>query len=110
MSLKRPQDIDALAGLQARLLEHATSMLDHHGVLIYCTCSLQKDEGERRIEEFLRHHPGMVRYPILPQEVSGLENSLSPVGDLRILPHHSGTGHDIQGGMDGFYICRLQKR
>lgn len=110
MHLKRPQDIDALAELQARLLVHATSMLDHHGVLIYCTCSLQMDEGERRIEEFLRHHPGMVRYPILPQEVVGLETSLSPVGDLRILPHHSGTGGHIQGGMDGFYICRLQKR
>jgi 16S rRNA (cytosine967-C5)-methyltransferase len=106
MQLKRPQDIDALADLQARLLEHATSMLNHHGVMIYCTCSLQMDEGERRIETFLRDHPGMVRYPILPQEVEGLETSLSPIGDLRILPHHNG----MQGGMDGFYICRLQKR
>lgn len=110
MALKRPQDINALADLQSRLLVHATSMLDHHGVLIYCTCSLQKDEGERRIEEFLRKHPEIVRYPIMPQDVAGLENSLSPVGDLRILPHHSGTSGTIQGGMDGFYISRLQKR
>ncbi len=110
LHLKKPQDIDALSDLQARLLAHATSMLDHHGVLIYCTCSLQMDEGERRIEDFLRNHPGMVRYPILPQEVAGMETSLTPVGDLRILPHHTGTGHCIQGGMDGFYICRLQKR
>ena len=106
MHLKRPQDINALAELQARLLVHAASMLNPHGVLIYCTCSLQMDEGERRIESFLRDHHDMVRYPILPQEVEGLEASLSPIGDLRILPHHNGT----QGGMDGFYICRLQKR
>lgn len=106
MHLKRPQDIDALSDLQARMLVHASGMLNPQGVLIYCTCSLQMDEGERRIETFLREHQDMVRYPILPQEVEGLEASLSHIGDLRILPHHNGA----KGGMDGFYICRLQKR
>lgn len=106
MHLKRPQDINALADLQALLLEHASSMLNPGGVLIYCTCSLQRAEGESRIESFLRSHPDMVRYPVSLREVEGLEACVSEIGDLRILPHHLGT----QGGMDGFYICRLQKR
>lgn len=106
MHLKRPQDIDALADLQARLLVHASGMLNPGGVMIYCTCSLQRDEGEHRIESFLRQQADMVRYPISSQEVLGLEDSLSEIGDLRILPHHNTT----EGGMDGFYICRLQKR
>lgn len=106
MYLKRPQDIDALADLQARLLEHASGMLSSDGILIYCTCSLQKTEGEQRIESFLRENQHMVRYPVHPDEVLGLEASLTNVGDLRILPHHNLA----EGGMDGFYICRLQRR
>lgn len=106
LHLKKPQDIDALADLQSRLLTQASAMLNPDGILIYCTCSLQKAEGEARIEAFLRNHPAMMRYPIKAQEVIGLEVCLSPVGDLRILPHHL----QEQGGMDGFYICRLQKR
>ncbi|QQG36656.1 MAG: 16S rRNA (cytosine(967)-C(5))-methyltransferase RsmB [Micavibrio aeruginosavorus] len=106
LHLKRPQDIDALADLQARLLERASSMLTADGVLIYCTCSLQKSEGEARIEAFLRAHPDMIRHPIRDHEIIGLEMCLTAVGDMRILPHH----HQDSGGMDGFYICRLQKR
>ena len=106
MHLKRAQDIDALADLQARLLVHASGMLNAGGVLVYCTCSLQKAEGEHRIEAFLRANPHMMRYPIHPDDVPGLTESLSEIGDMRILPHHQGSA----GGMDGFYICRLQKR
>ena len=106
MHLKRPQDIDALADLQARLLAHASEMLKPGGVLVYCTCSLQKAEGEHRIEAFLCANPKMMRYPIHADEVQGLAESLSNIGDMRILPHHQGSA----GGMDGFYICRLQKR
>lgn len=106
MHLKRPQEIDALAETQARLLDHAAGMLNSGGVLIYCTCSLQKAEGEQRIETFLRSHTEMMRHPIHADEVQGLGESLSDIGDLRILPHHQGAA----GGMDGFYICRMQKR
>lgn len=104
--LKHPQDINALSDVQMRLLGQAADMLNPGGILIYCTCSLQKSEGEHRIEEFLQHHSQMKRHPVLPQEVEGLEISLSHMGDLRILPHHNMAA----GGMDGFYICRLQKR
>lgn len=106
LHLKRPQDIDALATLQSRLLAQAASMLASNGVMIYCTCSLQKSEGETRIEAFLRSHDSMMRYPIRPHEIPGLEMCLTPVGDMRILPQY----YEELGGMDGFYICRLQKR
>ncbi|MFN3826544.1 MAG: RsmB/NOP family class I SAM-dependent RNA methyltransferase [Micavibrio sp.] len=106
MHLKRPQDIEALCTTQDKLLAQASTMLNTGGLLIYCTCSLQKAEGEQRIESFLRSHPDMVRYPIRPEEVLGLEESLTIMGDMRILPHQC----QDMGGMDGFYICRLQKR
>ena len=45
--LKQPQDVERLAALQARLLRHAYEMLAPGGVLVYCTCSLQKSERGR---------------------------------------------------------------
>lgn len=102
---KTPEDVERLTELQARLLENAASMLETGGILVYCTCSLQKAEGEAQIEFFLRHHPEMKRLPITAEDVAGVEESLTAEGDLRILPMHLAA----HGGMDGFYIARLVK-
>jgi 16S rRNA (cytosine967-C5)-methyltransferase len=80
-------------------------MLKSNGVLIYCTCSLQKSEGEGQIDIFLNNHPDFKRAPIQPEEVGGLKQLISTEGDLRVLPHHLAP----QGGMDGFYVARLVK-
>ena len=37
------------------LLDAAARMLNQGGVLVYCTCSLEMDEGERQIERFLAY-------------------------------------------------------
>ncbi|MBI2233942.1 MAG: 16S rRNA (cytosine(967)-C(5))-methyltransferase RsmB [Micavibrio aeruginosavorus] len=102
---KTPEDVERLTELQARLLENAASMLETSGILVYCTCSLQKAEGEAQIESFLHHHPEMKRLPITAEDVPGVEESLTAEGDLRILPMHLAA----HGGMDGFYIARLVK-
>src|SRR3712207_8204262 len=47
---KSEDDIRKLAGLQARLLDKAASLLKSGGRLIYCTCSLEAEEGERQAE------------------------------------------------------------
>lgn len=105
LHLKREQDVSRLADTQARILENAFEMLAVGGVLVFCVCSLQKDEGERRIEAFLAKHDKAARMPITPEDLNGYDESLSGDGDLRILPHHQAA----IGGMDGFYISRLTK-
>jgi len=106
LHLKRPRDVDRLADVQARILENAFDMLAVGGVLIYCTCSLQKAEGEAQIEAFLSDHDNAARVPILAKEdLNGYDESLTEDGDVRILPHHQAA----IGGMDGFYIARLTK-
>lgn len=104
--MKTKADISSLVELQARLLTNAIKMLAPGGILIYCTCSLQKEEGEHQIEKLLANYEEMDRVPIQAQEVGGVSEIVTPRGDIRILPHHLG----VVGGMDGFYVSRLRKR
>lgn len=101
--LKNINDVNTLAELQTRLLDNALNMLNPGGILIYCTCSLQKDEGEHQIERILS--TGRVsRLPIQPNELGGYTDILNAQGEVRIFPSHLGQ----LGGMDGFFISRLR--
>jgi 16S rRNA (cytosine967-C5)-methyltransferase len=103
--LKTPNDVAKLTVAQARLLNAAAKMVAPGGMLVYCVCSLQSEEGVDRIEAFLGANADWRRAPINAQEIGGLENAITESGDLRTLPSHLG---DI-GGMDGFYAARLVK-
>lgn len=104
--LKQPKDVEALAATQARLLASAASMLRPGGVLVYCACSLQPEEGPRQIAALLASNSGVARLPIGVAEVAGLAELVSPEGDLRSLPSHLPE----LGGLDGFYAARLVRR
>lgn len=103
--LKSENDIMRLVSLQKRLLEHAAGLLEVGGILIYCTCSLQKIEGENQIDEFLANHTDFQRMKIAPNEVGDYKELINENGDLRILPTHLKS----QGGLDGFFISRIRK-
>jgi 16S rRNA C967 or C1407 C5-methylase (RsmB/RsmF family) len=58
------------------------------GRLVYCTCSLEPEEGERQAEAFLAAHGDFRLDPIGPEEVGGLPELVTPEGYLRTLPSH----------------------
>ncbi len=103
--LKSPKDIDGLSTIQERLLNHSAKIISVGGVLIYCTCSIQKAEGEVQIEKFLSSHPNFKRQPIQGQEIGNYDELINENGDIRILPYMLGT----LGGIDGFFISRLTR-
>tara|TARA_R110002126_G_scaffold13118_3_gene56722 strand:- start:241847 stop:243199 length:1353 start_codon:yes stop_codon:yes gene_type:complete len=105
MWLKKSEDVASMVKIQRALLNRATQMLKPGGTLLYCTCSLQKDEGERQLEAFLEDHKDFNVQPITPVEVPELEHAITDEGYLRILPHYWAD----YGGMDGFFIGRLVK-
>lgn len=103
--LKEPKDQEKLVALQRRLLLNALEMLKPGGLLMYCTCSLQKAEGEAQVEWFLSQGLAVQHAPIVPKEIPGIRNLLNEAGDLRALPSH---WKDI-GGIDGFFVARFVK-
>ncbi|MEM7617908.1 MAG: 16S rRNA (cytosine(967)-C(5))-methyltransferase RsmB [Pseudomonadota bacterium] len=105
MHLKSDIDINRLAALQENLLNNMPSILKSSGMLIYCTCSLQKKEGEEQIQKFLNKNPNFQTVPVKTEEVGDLEVAITPEGWVRILPQFMGD----EGGMDGFFIARLKK-
>lgn len=104
---KTPQDVAKLAALQARLLDRAARLVRPGGRLLYCTCSLEREEGEAQIEAFLARTPGLARDPIRPMEIGGLAEALTPLGELRTLPHQLAGETPRLSGWAGFYACRL---
>jgi 16S rRNA (cytosine967-C5)-methyltransferase len=105
LHLKSEKDIAGLLGIQARIFENAFDMLMVGGVLIYCTCSLQKSEGEAQVAALLAARADAMRLPITKEELGGFDEAITADGDLRILPFHQAA----LGGMDGFYIARITK-
>jgi 16S rRNA (cytosine967-C5)-methyltransferase len=107
--LRQEADIGALMALQKRLLQRATALLKPGGTLVYCTCSLEPEEGEQAISTLLAAEPAMRRVPIDAGEVAGLSEILNPDGDLRTLPCHLPHDDPRLSGLDGFYAARLVK-
>ncbi len=101
--LKSQADVDRMIEVQDRLLDAAVAMLAPGGVLVYCVCSLQRDEGPDRIAALLKRGAPVVRRPVAADEIGGLAEAVTSDGDLRTLPSHLGA----QGGVDGFYAARL---
>jgi len=107
--LKRPEDIATLASLQARLIERAIAMLAPGGILVYCTCSLEPEEGEAHFAR-LAGNPALQPLPVAPAELGGLAEAVTPAGAVRTLPSHLPAAEPRLGGLDGFFIMRFLKR
>lgn len=103
--LKSPRDIEGLISIQSRILQNAFKILAPGGVLVYCTCSLQKSEGEEQIAKFLDENPNAAKRAITAEEIGGLDECITENGDIRIFPFHQSA----TGGMDGFFISRIVK-
>lgn len=110
LHLKRADDIAALAKLQSALLVKAAALVRPGGMLVYCTCSLEREEGRDQIAKFLAQHPAFERFPVSASEFGGDAAWISPDGDLRTLPCHHVPGHPGIQGLDGFYAARLVRK
>jgi 16S rRNA (cytosine967-C5)-methyltransferase len=109
LHLKRPGDLERLCELQARLLDNAAHLVKPGGFLVYCTCSLEPEEGPRQVERLLAGQP-FERVPISATEFGGPSDWVTPEGDLRTFPFHMPMAHDKLSGMDGFFAARLKRR
>ncbi len=96
----RAADLRALVEVQRRLLESGAELVAVGGHLVYATCSLEPEENEGQVMEFLGRRRDFAPDPpaesVVPAELLGRE------GELRLVPHH----HEA----DGAYAARLRRR
>ena len=104
--LKSPGIVADLAALQARLLEAAWGMVKPGGLIVYCACSLQPEEGTQMIARVLASGAPVERVPIRAGEAGIRDEWINAEGDLRCLPSHMAE----MGGMHGFFTARLRRK
>jgi 16S rRNA (cytosine967-C5)-methyltransferase len=104
--LKDQGDVAKLSATQDSLLDAAVRLARVGGTILYCTCSLQPEEGPDRIAAALKRHPSLARLPIRAEELFGFKELVTQEGELRSLPSHLAQ----LGGIDGFYAARLVKQ
>lgn len=105
----RPGDVADLADVQHRLLDAAAARVRPGGRLVYCVCSLEREEGESQVVAFLRRHPGFRLAPADPAVVGAPAAALASEGWLRILPSQWPDICGLGGGLDGFFVARLER-
>ncbi|KMK77158.1 16S rRNA (cytosine(967)-C(5))-methyltransferase RsmB [Alkalihalobacillus pseudalcaliphilus] len=102
--LKQESDIKDIAALQKSLLEAVAPLLKKGGRLVYSTCTIDKEENEAIVEQFLQTHPEFQwdksLSERLPHQVSNVKGFAE--GSVTILPQDFET--------DGFYIACLMKQ
>lgn len=98
----RPSVIAEMAALQRRMLERAAAWVKPGGALVYAVCSLEREEGEQVVQDFLAANSG---FSIAPPKAGELPDfvPVSKEGWVRILPGLLAE----HGGLDGFFIARL---
>ncbi|MEL6617890.1 MAG: transcription antitermination factor NusB [Pseudomonadota bacterium] len=102
---KDGSEFGALIEMQARMLDHALTLLSPGGRLVFCTCSLLPDEGEVQVEEALARHPGLRTDPAALVRTGIDPEWITQEGGLRLRPDHWAA----TGGMDGFYLACLRR-
>jgi 16S rRNA (cytosine967-C5)-methyltransferase len=101
----RSKIIAASSELQRHMLARAARWLRPGGTLVYSVCSLEPDEGEKVVRDFLDAHPEFSIDPPSAGELPNFANAASQ-GWIRILPGLL----EKEGGLDGFFMARLVGR
>lgn len=86
---------------QVRLLENLHHLVRHSGVLVYAVCSLEPEENEAVVDEFLKNHPEYAIDANCEKLLQNLPGLMDSRGFFRSLPHlHQ---------MDGFFSVRFRR-
>jgi NOL1/NOP2/sun family putative RNA methylase len=109
LSPKSLKDVLKHANQQKGLLKSAWRQLKPKGTLVYSTCSLEPEEGEALIQQFLEEHPEEIQIiPItFPVGQPGTETQWNSTFNSQL----KNTKRIFPAlGYDGFFIAALKKK
>jgi 16S rRNA (cytosine967-C5)-methyltransferase len=87
-----------IISIQRKIMENASKYVKKDGVLVYSTCTLNKEENEENIQWFIETHPEFEIKPFFYGEFDNIIYSVA--GYVTILPNEY---------MDGFFIAKILK-
>ena len=99
--LHREEDLERLPVTQLQILRSAGDYVAPRGVLVYATCSNEKEENEGVVSQFLQENPGFhveSVMPFLPAEAAG---AVGRSGYLEVVPGCGEAG--------GIFAARLRR-
>lgn len=91
------KNIPELVKLQEKALDYAASFVKLEGSLIYSTCTMNPEENEYQIQNFLKRNP---RFTLVPAD-SIITPQYTCQGMLKTIP--------FKHNMDGAFAARLQR-
>ncbi len=98
---KTETDLTRLKADQVRFLDRLAPLVKRGGRLVYCVCSLEPEEGDHVVKEFLKNYSQFV----IDREPVGLFDMdkylIDGSGYFRSLPH--------EHNMDGFFAVRFKR-
>jgi 16S rRNA (cytosine967-C5)-methyltransferase len=98
---KTKEDVAKITEIQKKILQNVSSYVRLGGVLVYSTCTLNKEENENIVEAFLQENQNFIPdplHPYLPKDLAVQEKQ----------QHHITLYPNIHG-VDGFFISRLKR-
>lgn len=99
---KSPEDIMKLREIQLQLLRAVSPLLKKGGTIVYSTCTIDKDENEQVVKQFLKEHDDFIGDEQFKERMPEAIQPLCDDFSLQLLPT------DI--GSDGFYIACLKRK
>lgn len=105
---KTPDDIAKLADLQARMLNHALTLVKPGGTVVFANCSLDPMEGEDVITALLQKRDDVVLESAGDHLPEALAFAVAPQGHVRTFLASLDMGAPEGSGMDGFFAARLR--
>lgn len=97
---RKPEHVTNLVTIQANIMDEAARLIKVNGIIVYATCSLFHDEGEKQVEAFLSKHANFEIDAVTPAEVGETQNIIDEKGQIRTTSAEN---------LDGFFAVRLKR-
>lgn len=94
---KDNKQLKEIVSIQRKIMLNAAKYVKTNGIILYSTCTLNKEENEENIKWFLKKNP---EFNLEPLYYGNLDNFKYENGMVTIIPNEA---------MDGFFIAKLRK-